>query len=263
MILPEIDPIALQLGPLAIRWYSLTWIGAISLIYYLMIKRSNSLSSDQVSDLIFYGVIGAIIGGRLGYMFFYSLGQVIADPLSIFRVWEGGLSFHGGLIGVLISTLLLAKRWRIKYFWLMDRIAPCIPPGLGTVRVGNFLNSELLGRPTNSTWGVIFPSDSLSVLRHPSQLYQALAEGVLLFVFLLWISRKPKPTMNISGYFLIGYGVLRFCTEFYRTPDGHIGLVAFDLFTRGQMLCLPMIVIGLYLIYYSHLKNGSENETIS
>ncbi len=138
MILPEIDPIALQLGPLAIRWYSLTWIGAISLIYYLMIKRSNSLSSDQVSDLIFYGVIGAIIGGRLGYMFFYSLGQVIADPLSIFRVWEGGLSFHGGLIGVLISTLLLAKRWRIKYFWLMDRIAPCIPPGLGTVRVGNF-----------------------------------------------------------------------------------------------------------------------------
>ena len=263
MILPEIDPIAFQIGPLAIRWYSLTWIAAFFAIYYLLTKRSKNLSSEKISDLMFYGIMGAIIGGRLGYMLFYGTDQLLSDPFSIFYVWQGGLSFHGGLMGVLLSCYVLSKRWNVRFFWLMDFIAPCIPPGLGLVRVGNFLNSELLGRPTDSLWGVIFPSDPLGLLRHPSQLYQAFAEGIILFVFLIWISKKPKPTMNISGYFLIGYGAVRFITEFFRTPDSHIGFVALDLFTRGQILCIPMIVIGIFLIYYSHLNKNPKNETIS
>ncbi len=263
MILPVIDPIAFQIGPLAIRWYSLTWIAAFLTIYYLLTKRSNKLSSENISDLMFYGMLGAIIGGRFGYMFFYGIEQLLKDPLSIFYIWQGGLSFHGGLVGVLVSCFLMSKRWNVKFFYLMDIVAPCVPPGLGLVRIGNFLNSELLGRPTDTSWGIIFPSDPLGLLRHPSQLYQAFAEGIILFVFLVWLSRKPKPTMYISGYFLVGYGVLRFLTEFFRTPDAHIGLVAFELFTRGQILCVPMIVIGIYLIYYSHSNKNQKNETIS
>ena len=263
MILPEIDPIALQIGPLSIRWYSLTWLMAFLSIYFLLSKRTNNLDSEKISDLMFYGMLGAIIGGRFGYMFFYGIEQLSKDPLSIFYVWQGGLSFHGGLMGVLVSCYFLSRRWNVKFFWLMDMVAPCIPPGLGLVRIGNFLNSELLGRPTDSAFGVIFPSDPSGILRHPSQLYQAFAEGIVLFIFLIWLSRKPKPTMNISGYFLMSYGILRFITEFYRTPDPHIGLVAFDVFTRGQILCVPMIVIGIYLIYYSHLNKNLKNETVS
>ena len=263
MILPEIDPIALQIGPLAIRWYSLTWLAAFLTIYYLLNKKFNNLDSKRIDDLMFYGILGSIIGGRFGYMLFYGVDQLLSNPLSIFYIWQGGLSFHGGLIGVLLSCFILSKKWKVKFFWLMDVVAPCVPPGLGLVRIGNFLNSELLGRTTDSSWGVIFPSDPLGLLRHPSQLYQAFAEGIILFIFLAWLSRKPKPTMNISGYFLIGYGVLRFLTEFFRTPDGHIGFVIFDLFTRGQVLCLPMIAIGIYLIYYSHQNKNLKNETVS
>ena len=188
MILPEIDPIAFQIGPLAIRWYSLTWIAAFFAIYYLLSKRSKNLSSEKISDLMFYGMIRAIIGGRFGYMLFYGTDQLLSDPFSIFYIWQGGLSFHGGLTGVLISCYVLSKRWNVRFFWLMDLVAPCIPPGLGLVRVGNFLNSELLGRPTDSSWGIIFPSDPLGLLRHPSQLYQAFAEGIILFVFLISVS---------------------------------------------------------------------------
>jgi len=263
MILPEIDPIALQIGPLAIRWYSLTWIAAFLTIYYLLQKSNDNLDAKRIEDLMFYGILGAILGGRFGYMSLYGTEELLSNPISIFYIWQGGLSFHGGLIGVLIACYILSRKWKVEFFWLMDKVAPCIPPGLGLVRIGNFLNSELLGRPTTSSWGVIFPSDPSGLLRHPSQLYQAFAEGIILFIFLMWISRKPKPTMNISGYFLIGYGILRFLTEFFRTPDAHIGFVAYDLLTRGQILCIPMIAIGVYLIYYSHKINKLHNETVS
>ena len=186
MILPEIDPVALQIGPIAIRWYGLTWLAAFYAIYFLIRRYQKNLNLDQVSDLMFYSLLGAIMGGRAGYVFFYSIDQFINNPFSIFFIWQGGLSFHGGLMGVLLSCYVLSKRWNVRFFWLMDFIAPCIPPGLGLVRVGNFLNSELLGRPTDSSWGIIFPSDPLGLLRHPSQLYQAFAEGIILFVFLIF-----------------------------------------------------------------------------
>ena len=254
MILPEIDPVALQIGPIAIRWYGLTWLAAFYAIYFLIRRYQKDLNLDQVSDLMFYSLLGAIIGGRTGYVFFYSIDQFINNPFSIFFIWQGGLSFHGGLVGVLIACFWLSKSWKVDFFWLMDRVALFVPPGLGFVRLGNFMNSELLGRPTDLSWGIIFPSDPFGITRHPSQLYQAFGEGILLFIYMLWIAKKPKPTMNISGHFLLGYGLIRFLTEFFRTPDQHIGFTAFDVLTRGQMLCLPMIVIGIILIYYSYRK---------
>ena len=203
---------------------------------------------------MFYSLLGAILGGRAGYVFFYSVDQFLSNPLSIFFIWQGGLSFHGGLLGVLVACFWLSKRWDLRFFWLMDRVAPYVAPGLGFVRLGNFMNSELLGRPTDQSWGFIFPSDPLGIMRHPSQLYQAFGEGIILFSYMLFIARKPKPMMNISGHFLTGYGVIRFLSEFFRTPDQHIGFVL-DFFTRGQLLSVPMIVIGLFLIYHSHRKH--------
>tara|TARA_Y100001970_G_scaffold204954_1_gene249543 strand:+ start:669 stop:1436 length:768 start_codon:yes stop_codon:yes gene_type:complete len=253
MLIPEIDPIAIQIGPLAIRWYGITWLAAFSTIYYLINKFQKDIDVNQTSDLMFYSLLGAILGGRVGYILFYSFDQFLANPLSIFAIWEGGLSFHGGLLGVLVSCYWLSKKWKMGFFWLMDRVAPFVPPGLGFVRLGNFLNSELLGRPTEVSWGVIFPSDPLGLVRHPSQLYQAFGEGVILFIYMLIIAKRPKPTMSISGHFLIGYGFIRFSTEFFRTPDQHIGFVL-DFLTRGQILSFPMIVIGLFLIYYSKKK---------
>ena len=253
MLVPEIDPIAIQIGPLAIRWYGITWLAAFSTIYYLINKFEKDIDVNQTSDLMFYSLLGAILGGRVGYILFYSFDQFLANPLSIFAIWEGGLSFHGGLLGVLVSCYWLSKKWKMGFFWLMDRVAPFVPPGLGFVRLGNFLNSELLGRPTEVSWGVIFPSDPLGLVRHPSQLYQAFGEGVILFIYMLIIAKRPKPTMSISGHFLIGYGFIRFSTEFFRTPDQHIGFIL-DFLTRGQILSFPMIVIGLFLIYYSKKK---------
>lgn len=254
MLIPEIDPIAIQIGPLAIRWYGLTWLAAFSSIYFLIQRYQKDLNDDQISDLMFYSLLGAILGGRAGYVFFYSVDQFLSNPLSIFFIWQGGLSFHGGLLGVLVACFWLSKRWDLRFFWLMDRVAPYVAPGLGFVRLGNFMNSELLGRPTDQSWGFIFPSDPLGLMRHPSQLYQAFGEGIILFSYMLFIARKPKPMMNISGHFLTGYGVIRFLSEFFRTPDQHIGFVL-DFFTRGQLLSVPMIVIGLFLIYHSHRKH--------
>ena len=254
MLLPEIDPVIIQIGWFSIRWYSLTWIAAFLTIYFLIKNYQKDLNTEQVSDLMFYSLLGAILGGRAGYVLFYSIEQFFNNPLSIFFIWEGGLSFHGGLLGVLVACLLLSKKWGVSFFWLMDRVAPFVPPGLGFVRLGNFMNSELLGRPTDMSWGVIFPSDPLGISRHPSQLYQAFGEGILLFIYMFIVVQKPKPLMNVSGHFLIGYGVIRFVTEFFRTPDQHIGFSAFELLTRGQLLSIPMVVIGLLLIYYSYKK---------
>ena len=252
MILPEIDPVALQIGPLAIRWYSLTWMGAFLGIYSLAKYRLKIYTNEQLGDLMFYGLLGAMLGGRAGYCFFYGLDQLIVDPLWLFRVWEGGLSFHGGLLGVLAAVYFLAKSWGVKFFEVLDFIAPSVPIGLGIVRIGNFLNSELLGRPTDQSWGVVFPSDPSGLLRHPSQLYQAFSEGIMLLIFLLWVSRKPKPSMAISAYFLIGYGSVRTVTEFFREPDSHIGFDAFEFLTRGQMLSIPMVLAGLLLLFFSY-----------
>jgi phosphatidylglycerol:prolipoprotein diacylglycerol transferase len=258
MILPDIDPIAFQIGPMIIRWYSLSWMAAFTGIYFLAKSRLTILSLEQLSDLMFYGLLGAMLGGRIGYMLFYSVDQLLADPVSLFRVWEGGLSFHGGFLGVIVSIYYLSRSWGIRIFEILDFIAPNIPLGLGTVRIGNFLNSELLGRPTDQSWGFIFPSDPTGLMRHPSQLYQAFAEGLVLLFFLLWVARKPKPHMAISAYFLIGYGSLRTITEFYRAPDAHIGFDLFDFFTRGQLLSIPMALIGIMLLILSYYNRNHE-----
>ena len=263
MIIPVIDPIAFSIGPLSIRWYGITWLAAFGLIYFFAYRNLIKFSKEQLENLMFYGLIGAVIGGRFGYMFFYKIDQVAQQPLSIFYFWEGGMSFHGGLIGVLVSCFLLSNFWKIKFFEIMDFIAPFVPIGLGCVRVGNFLNSELLGRETTMPWGVIFPSDPSGLLRHPSQLYQAIGEGVILFLFMLWYSRIPRPHMAVSSIFLIGYGSIRCITELFREPDLHIGFDLFNSISRGQLLSFPMILIGFMLLFYSYKHYSKKDETVS
>ena len=263
MILPYIDPVAIYIGPIAIRWYGLSWLAAFGLIYFLANLRLKIISKDQISDLMFYSLLGAIIGGRAGYMIFYNIDQLLNNPLSIFFIWQGGLSFHGGLLGVLISVAILVRFWNKNFLDIMDVMAPCVPVGLGCVRIGNFLNSELLGRPTDLSWGVIFPSDPLGLLRHPSQIYQALFEGIILFIFILWFARTKRPKGYISAAFLIGYGVIRCFTEIFREPDSHIGFDLFGFLTRGQLLSIPMIVAGIMLLFYSYHKSKKKNGTVS
>tara|TARA_Y100000590_G_scaffold139674_1_gene160016 strand:- start:33967 stop:34758 length:792 start_codon:yes stop_codon:yes gene_type:complete len=263
MLLPEIDPIAFAIGPVVVRWYGITWAAAFGLIYLLASKNLSKFSKDQLENLMFYGLLGAVIGGRIGYMFFYSIEQVILNPLSIFYFWEGGMSFHGGLIGVLLACFILSKSWGCKFFEIMDFIAPYVPIGLGTVRVGNFLNSELLGKPTEMPWGVIFPSDPLGLVRHASQLYQAIGEGIIFLLLMIWFSRKPKPLMAVSSMFLIGYGVVRCLTEIFREPDAHIGFDLLGAISRGQLLSIPMIIIGLMLLFYSYKKTQGKDAAIS
>tara|TARA_B100000900_G_scaffold415573_1_gene446025 strand:- start:1291 stop:2094 length:804 start_codon:yes stop_codon:yes gene_type:complete len=264
----EINPIAFYIpipffGWWPIYWYGISWLVAILSINYfakLGAPSNGIINKKIIDDFIFYGVLGAIIGGRIGYMIFYGFENLIRDPLSLFKVWEGGLSFHGGLIGVLVSFLFFSETRKISFFRLSDHMAIYLPLGLGSVRVGNFLGGELLGRPTDIPWGVIYSNDPSGLVRHPSQIYQAFFEGVVMFFILLWIARKKPPKMLLSGIFLILYGIFRSITENFRTPDAHIGFDLFETFTRGQLLSLPMIIFGIVLIYLS-LKR--KDETVS
>ena len=255
MILPEINPVLIEIGPFALRWYGISWLVAFFTIYLLAKNRLSFLSENQLSDLMFYGLLGAVIGGRVGYMLFYNIDQLGANIFSIFYIWQGGLSFHGGLLGVLVTALILSKRWKISFFDIMDFIAPCVPFGLGWVRIGNFLNAELLGRETSLPWGVIFPGDPLGLSRHPSQIYQAFSEAFLLGFFLLWFAKQQRPKKSISALFLIGYGLIRCLTEMFREPDSHIGFDLFDAITRGQLLPVPMILAGFIILAYSYKYN--------
>ena len=228
------------------------WLGTIRS------REPNSpFSSEQTGDLLFYCALGAVIGGRLGYILFYDFANYLSSPLSIFRVWEGGMAFHGGLLGVLIAMWLYGRQNGKAFFTVTDFIAPCIPPALFFGRIGNFINGELWGRPTDAPWGMVFPHvDSLA--RHPTMLYEALLEGILLFLLLWWFSRKPRPLMAVSGLFLIGYSLGRLFVEFYRLPDAHIGYLAFDWFTMGHLLSLPMLIAGIiifWLAYRQHLQS--------
>ena len=264
----NIDPVAFYIpipliGWWPIHWYGITWLLAIfGILWYSkkIVTKKNPFKENDVEDFLFYGVLGAIIGGRLGYMFFYGTNQLLIDPLSIIRVWEGGLSFHGGFLGVLTSFFVFSKKLKINFFDLADHIALAFPIGLGLVRIGNFLGGELIGRPTDLPWGMVFWSDSLQLVRHPSQLYQAFFEGLVLFVILNWLSKKPRPRMFISGMFLTFYGSFRILTESFRMPDAHIGFDFLDIITRGQLLSIPMVLAGLILIFLSRKK---KNETVS
>jgi phosphatidylglycerol:prolipoprotein diacylglycerol transferase len=253
LIHPQFDPVALQIGPLAIHWYGLMYLFAFAqfLILGRIRLRQSPYAAMQwtfkdVEDILFWGVLGVIIGGRLGYVLFYMPGFYLSNPLSIFKLWEGGMSFHGGLLGVLLALLWFAKRRQLSYFVLTDFVAPRVPLGLAFGRIGNFINGELWGRPSDWPWAMVFPAVD-QVARHPSQLYQFAGEGLLLAILLWTYARKPRRPGQISGLFLIGYGALRFMAEFAREPDAFLGLLGLGL-SMGQWLSLPMIALGVYLI---------------
>ena len=255
------NPSLIEIGPLKIQYYAVTWLLSAVLIF-LFLRRNKiikeiGLSNDEVNDMVFlYGLFfGAMIGGRIGYMLFYGTNQLINDPFSIFYIWQGGLSFHGGLLGVVISLIVFCKRKGIEFLRLMDGVALAMPIGLGLVRIGNFLNGELFGKPTNGDWGFIFPTDPFGLLRHPSQLYESFGEGLVLFLILLLISQRSSVKGMVCSSFLIFYGSIRFIIEFFRQPDSHMGYIAFDSISMGQLLCIPMIFIGFLMLLYSR-KNA-------
>lgn len=246
---PEFDPVAVHLGPLAVRWYGITYLVGFAAAWYLGKRRAARADSPvtplQVDDLIFYAALGIILGGRIGYMLFYGFDQVLENPLNLFRIWEGGMSFHGGFLGVLCAMWLFARRVGKGFFQLMDFVAPLVPIGLGAGRIGNFINGELWGAPTTVPWAFIVDGEA----RHPSQLYEAGLEGLALFAILWLYSFRPRPVMSVSALFLIGYGVFRFGVEFVRLPDAHMGYLAFGWLTMGQLLTLPMLLAGVLLMW--------------
>ena len=259
---PQIDPVALQLGPLKIHWYGLMYLGGFLAAWWLANWRAAQPGSGwnkaQVSDLIFYCAVGVVLGGRLGYVLFYNFERFLADPLWLFAVWEGGMAFHGGLLGVIAAIAWFARKYRKTFFGVADFVAPLVPIGLGLGRLGNFIGGELWGRATELPWGMVFPrADELA--RHPSQLYQFALEGVVLFSLLWWFSSKPRPAMAVSGLFLAGYGSFRFVVEFAREPDSHLGYIAFDWLTMGQLLSLPMVLVGIGLMgFASHVGRQAQ-----
>lgn len=252
LIYPEIDPVAISLGPLQVHWYGLTYLVGFLAAWWLARRRADriGLTKDQVGDLLFYSAVGVILGGRLGYALFYHFDRVLADPLWLFKVWEGGMAFHGGFLGVVVAVWLFARKHQINWIQLGDFIAPFTPIGLGLGRIGNFINGELWGRVTDVSWGMVFPGAGADP-RHPSQLYQFALEGVVLFALLWWFSRQPRPAGSVSGLFLIGYGTLRFLVEFTREPDAHLGLLSAGL-SMGQLLSLPMILVGAAFMFFAY-----------
>jgi phosphatidylglycerol:prolipoprotein diacylglycerol transferase len=254
LVHPEFDPIALQIGPLAIRWYGLMYLLAFLLVLVLGRWRINhhrwtAWTPQMLDDVLFYGVLGVVLGGRLGYVLFYKFGDYVADPLAIFKVWEGGMSFHGGFLGVIIAMLIFARRRGISWLAVTDFIAPLVPLGLGAGRIGNFINGELWGKASDLPWAMVFPQVD-DIPRHPSQLYQFALEGIALFAILWLFARRPRPTGAVSALFLIGYGAFRFLAEFAREPDSFLGPLALGL-SMGQWLSLPMVVAGLWLLRWA------------
>jgi phosphatidylglycerol:prolipoprotein diacylglycerol transferase len=259
LMYPHIDPIALQLGPIAIHWYGLTYLAAFGLFWFLGTLRlrhepfrslggPGGWERKDIEDILFLGVAGVIIGGRLGYCFFYKPGYYLSHPLEIFMVWQGGMSFHGGFLGVIASMVWFAHSRKRPFWQVMDFVAPCVPTGLAAGRVGNFINGELWGRFSSPDlpWGMVFPQSGSMLPRHPSQVYQFLLEGLLLFILLWLYARKEHKQGQVAAVFAIGYGVFRFVAEFFREPDDFLGLQALNL-SQGQWLSLPMIVFGIGL----------------
>jgi phosphatidylglycerol---prolipoprotein diacylglyceryl transferase len=262
---PNIDPIAIRLGPLQVHWYGIMYLVGFVGFWWLGLLRARQpqtpVKPEQIGDMLFYGVLGVILGGRIGYTLFYNLPAFLDTPLILFQIWEGGMSFHGGLIGVVIAALIYSRHYGIGFVRLCDFVAPMVPVGLGAGRIGNFINGELWGTPTNLPWGMVFPGpDAGPIPRHPSQLYEAFLEGAVLFIILWLFSRIPRPTGAVCGLFLVCYGIFRFLVEFVRVPDVRIGYLAFGWFTRGQLLSLPMIIVGLVIIVFAY-RYRDQRET--
>jgi phosphatidylglycerol:prolipoprotein diacylglycerol transferase len=256
---PDIDPVAVSLGPVAIHWYGLMYLIGFIAGWWLGVVRARKPSSgwrtSEIGDLLFYVALGVILGGRIGYILFYNFGLFLDDPLVLFRVWQGGMSFHGGLLGVLFAMWLYGRRTGRSFFQVTDFMAPFVPIGLGAGRIGNFINGELWGRPTDLPWGMVFPFVD-SQPRHPSMLYEALLEGVVLFLVLWVYSSRPRPTGAVSGMFLLCYGVFRFAVEFVREPDAHIGYLFMHWVTMGQVLSVPMILFGILLLVLAYRRRN-------
>ena len=261
---PAIDPVAIHLGPLQIHWYGIMYLIGFSAAWWLGKYRANQSpgwDAEQVSDLIFYGALGVILGGRLGYILFYDLAAYIDSPLNILKIWQGGMSFHGGLLGVAVALWFYGRRTGRRFFQVTDFVIPLVPIGLGAGRIGNFINGELWGRTTDLPWAMVFTDPRAgSLARHPSQLYEAILEGLLLFTIIWLYSRRSRPLMAVSGLFLVCYGLFRFLVEFTRMPDAHLGLIAFDWLSMGQLLSLPMIIIGLALLGWAYGYNRQRSE---
>lgn len=255
---PQFDPVAIRLGPLAVHWYGLMYLLAFGSAWLLGRWRirlgKTRLTLRDLEDVIFYGVLGVVAGGRLGYVLFYKPGYYLSHPLEIFYLWEGGMSFHGGLIGVLIMMFWFARSRGYKWLEVGDFIAPLIPTGLAAGRMGNFINGELWGRPSDLPWAMVFPQSGDGIARHPSQLYNIGLEGIFLFILLWWFANKPRPTGQVSAVFLMGYGGVRFIEEFARQPDDFLGLLAAGL-SMGQWLSIPMILSGLAMFVICSKKS--------
>lgn len=253
--LVDIDPIAFSIGPVAVHWYGIMYLIAFAAFWLLGERRRRAgrlpVGPTAFSDLAFYGMIGVIVGGRVGYMLFYATPELLDDPLSLFRIWEGGMSFHGGLVGVLVALGLFASRRGKHLGDVFDFAAPLPAIGFGAGRIGNFVNGELWGKPTDVPWAVVVDGVPL----HASQLYEAFLEGLVLFVILWWFTARPRPRWAPSGLFLVCYGVFRFAVEFVRVPDANRGYLLFDWVTMGQILSLPMIVAGLWMIAVAYRRN--------
>jgi len=267
---PEIDPVAISLGTHTVfgktfslpdvHWYGLMYLFGFAAAWGLGMYRAGKphtpLQRGQVEDMIFYGAVGLVVGARIGYVFFYNFGAFLEDPIWLFRVWEGGMSFHGGALGVLAAMLLYARKIQVNFLDLMDFLVPLAPLGLCFGRLGNFIGQELWGRETTADIGMVFPKDPEQLVRHASQLYQAALEGAVLFVIVFWFSRKPRPRAAVGALFLIMYGVFRFFIEFYREPDAHIGFDLFGFFSRGQLLTFPMIVMGALIMFWAYRREA-------
>lgn len=267
LVHPEFDPVALAIGPLAIRWYGLMYLlgfAAFLLIGRWQLRRdvqASGLSARDLDDFLIWGVLGVVLGGRLGYALFYKPAEYLANPIEILMVWQGGMAFHGGLLGVVLAMALFAWRrthlaqqggWSQRFLALSDFVAPLVPLGLAFGRLGNFINGELWGRPADPAvipWAMVFPQSGSDLARHPSQLYQMAGEGLALFVVLFWLSQRAQPRGMLAGCFLLGYGFFRFVTEYAREPDAFLGLLGAGL-SMGQWLSIPMMLAGLGLVLW-------------
>lgn len=251
---PHIDPVAIHIGPVSVFWYGIMYLLGFIAAYFLgsyRAKRWQGWTEEQFADLLFYLVLGVVLGGRLGYFLFYDFSTLIHHPMQLLRIWQGGMAFHGGLLGVVIAILYFRHKTGKSFGEIGDFVCPLVPIGLGLGRIGNFINGEIVGRVTDVPWAMVFPqADALP--RHPSQLYECLLEGVLLFI-ILWIfsSRRP-PAWSVSGLFLVLYGIFRFAVEFVRTPDVEWGTLAFGWLTMGQLLSLPMVIVGALFLWHAY-----------
>ncbi|MEM9243740.1 MAG: prolipoprotein diacylglyceryl transferase [Pseudomonadota bacterium] len=251
---PNIDPIAFHIWKFPVHWYGLMYLFGFICGWTLLQYRARKTglwTSEQITDLLFYVVLGVVLGARIGYVIFYNLSYYFHHPSQIIAVWDGGMSFHGGLIGVILMALWWSFKQKRAFFDVSDFIAPVIPIGLGFGRIGNFINGELWGRVTTMPWGMVYPKAG-PLPRHPSELYEFFLEGVVLFIVLWLFSRKPRPRMAVSGLFLLLYACFRIFCEFFRQPDPQLGFVAFGWITRGQELCVPMFIFGIIFLYLAY-----------